>query len=423
MFLAQGAGPTSHSAATGRGAFAFNYSAKPSAAELRWLSRFRVVVTGDALEPSLTADLRQDTDTLCFYHWATGLYARGYGQSDVSRGWHDRLMKQGNDWLLNANRPLIGPDGTTPAFYFDPNHADGNAAWANFLARLRRNHRFEGIFLDLLGMDHLHPEALQQYQKKHPETPYMEALENRIAMLRRCDPGAVLFSNQAYRHPELMRFVDWDLTESLMTSYAWGREVTLRIGGGDPESRTETYFRPWAELVPILDELQSKANRVKPGIRILHLNYLNPSYRLSDGGDVGRPGKTPCYEEVPDREAIYYAHATAKLWGHENFMLCPMGQQFASDHVFFVELGEPLGGREASGGLVYRLFARGVVVVNTGVPAEHLQIDRTRLPNEVRAYWDCFARRAIGLAPLVPPTIAAVSKQMHPSGRVFLYRI
>ena len=171
----------------------------------------------------------------------------------------------------------------------------------------------------------------------------------------------------------------------------------------------------------MLDSIDQLARRLNPRLRILHLNYLNPSFKPVGKGTKKHGRSLTLYEEIPDREAIYYGHAAAKLWGHENYTLCPQGQRFATDRVFFVDLGRPLGSREETGGLIRRHFLRGLAVINSSGCPQELSVNKAQLPPGIRGLWDCFAQRATGLTPVVKPSVAPVSGQIHPSGRIYLY--
>lgn len=400
--------------AVGRGAFAFHYAANPTDAEMAWLRRFRTIVTGDVLTRDVTASLTGEGRRLIFYHWATGHYWEG--NPEIWDRWRRRVAARGG-WLLNAANPMHGPDRRTPAHFYDPASAEGNAAWAEQVARVGRSRAYGGVFLDLLGREHVPELAIQEFERRHPGRCFDAALGERLSVLRRWAPDLLLFSNQAYRKPDrLLRSVDWDLTESLITSYAWGRPVRVRIGTQGPEDRTETYYRPWKELCPLLDGIEAAVQCHHPRLRLCHLNYVNPGMEPMECVD----GQI-AYREVPDREAIFYGYAAARLWNHDCYCLCPQGHELAMDEIFHTDLGRPLAARDERDGVVVRQFERGLVAVNATGSEAPLHFDPGLLPRAARALWDCFAGSLAGLAPTLRPAVAPVSRTAEPSGRVFLY--
>jgi hypothetical protein len=400
--------------ARGRGAFAFHFAANPTDAEMAWLRRFRTIVTGDVLTPEVTAGLAGGGRRLIFYHWATGHYVEAH--HTIWDGWRRRAAAMWG-WLLSPANPMHGPDGRTPAHFYDPASADGNAAWAEQVARVGRSRGYDGVFLDLLGREHVPESAIQEFERRHPGRSFDAALGERLSVLRRRAPDLLLFGNQAYRGPDtLLRSVDWDLTESLITSYAWGRHIFVRIGTQGPEERTETFYRPWKELCPLLDGIEAVVRHHHPRLRLCHLNYVNPG--LEPSGCVD--GQI-AYREVPDREAIFYGYAAARLWNHDSYCLCPQGHELAMDEIFHTDLGPPVAARIERDGVVVRQFERGFVTVNATGGEAPLHLDPALLPRGVRALWDCYAGTVTNLAPTLRPAVTAVSGKTEPSGRVFLY--
>jgi hypothetical protein len=408
--------------AAGPGAFAVHYGSRMKAEDLERLRRFRIVVSGDVLPAGQVRRFTEAGSALFVYAWLTGIYG---GDGGGLAGDPDGALgsPQASRWLLNPGRPDRGPDRQDRAYYYDPFHADlaraRAARWAGTLERAS----YRGVFFDLVGSLHV-PAALRaEYRRRHPEPSYDAALAQHLRALRQRRPGALVFTNQGYRIPEVyLPLADYDLTESLMTSYEGGDTVRVLVDGEGEVSHAQTFYRPWDELGPILDGIDVAVRRYHPALRVFHLNYVTP--RLVPTGRTRTVGGTarPVYRAEVNRPAIHYGYAAAKLWGHESFTaLAPV--HAVHDDIYLADLGRPLDpGRSEQDGLVRRYYEHGVVVVNPGPVSRTATLRARFLPAGVTDLWDCYERRAVGgLAVTVAPTASVPGGGVDPAGRVYMY--
>lgn len=405
----------------GRGVFAFHYAPTLPPDLLRQLGRFEMVVTGDVLPPGQAAALRQRGTRLFFYEWLTGLYHR---PGDPG-GWAGFVVESRSRWLLNPGQAAPGPDHGGQAYYYDPAAPGLAEAWARRVATRLRLSGYDGVFLDLVGSLYVPSPWLEVYAARHPATPYDTALAGFIRALRQLEPDARIFTNQGYRLAHAyLPVTHYDLSESLMTSYAEGQTVEVVVGG-TLQRRSETFYRPWEELRSLVAAIDADIARYNPAVRLFHLNYVNPAYRVAGRPRAagGREVEVPVVEPLIDRPALHYAMAAARLWGHESVSAWePV--RLVADEVYHADLGKPLGlDGEERGGLLVRYYERGLVAVNPAPAVRTADLSSSFLPIDVVDLWDCYAKRPVGgLTISLAPTVSPVSGRMYPAGRVYLHR-
>lgn len=309
-----------------RGSIAFHYATPLSARELEWYSRFDLLVTHDPLPREQVDALHARGTRLALYEWAVAYYA------SLATPWHR------NAPTLNRT-PLRGHLGArdSDAFYYDPATREHQRARAEFLARRLRASGYDGIFLDTTTSASVHPGALAEYERRHPDVPYDEAFEPFLAALRRS--VRVIVTNQGYRAAaRVLPYVDWDVSESLIT---WPRN-----GNG-----TGTFvLRPWNDpddawnsTAFLMKNLIGPVRKQFPKVRFAHINYL----------------------AAPAREKIAEVVAIARLFDAEAVVARPDVAVTIPDDLLLVELGEGEARVDQASG-AYRFFADGFVAFNAG---------------------------------------------------------
>jgi len=143
-----------------RGAFAFHYRAPLTPRELRWFSRFDLLVTHDPLP-------RAQVDAL-------------------------HAPQKHPDALLNR-AGLRGGAGSADAdaWYYDPASEEHGVQRARAIARR--------LFLDTTTEESVHRVALAEFKARHPGDDYDHDFARFLASLRRELNGKLIFTNQGYR--------------------------------------------------------------------------------------------------------------------------------------------------------------------------------------------------------------------------------
>lgn len=319
-----------------RPAVAFHYAALFSASEVRWYSRFELLVTGGILSPQQSAMLRQGGSRLIAYEWCSGFYAGDW--VSAAEIWQKQVKP---DWLL-TREPVTGAaaEGGKLAHWYDFANPNLIAARAAYLAGLLANSGYNGYFFDTPGFESLPPPAQEAFRASHPGLDYNRCLGDFFGALRRQLPaGKLIFTNQGYRHADyFLPHADLDLTESYFTYIKDG--ATKLRPWHDPE-------KPWESIRTPMVELVGKAEKKWPRVRFVHVNYA----------------------AGPSEEAALYGYAAAKLFGHEAYLIVPSSTSAEQNPVYSTSLGRPLSANyeeDAAAGAVWRRYENGVVALFSG---------------------------------------------------------
>ncbi len=306
-------------AAERRGSVAFHYGGALDAKQLAFFGRFDVLVTHDPLLREQVQALQDCGTRLALYEWSVAFY-----RTLARRGsWQERLLRGGRRTLLNR-RALRGHAGAADAdaFYYDPANEEQNRERVRAIAKRLKAIGYDGVFLDTTTVESVHPDALDEFQRRYPELPYDAAFARFLALLR--NELAVIVTNQGYRAAEhYLPYADYDVTESLLTR-PWH----------DASNR-------WNSVDFLLPELILKQAERYPKVRFVHLNYVE--------------------DRDPDR--IERIVATARLFGHDAFVAMPDVARTAYSDLYFLDLGLPIGEIVLDGLTATRTFEHGAVVV------------------------------------------------------------
>jgi len=408
-----------------KGVFAFYYAPQLTPEDLNWAKRFKTFVSGAVLPASQIRELKRSGLKLFFYEWITGFYLAKDGEKSTNNSWEASVKKDKPEWLLNPQRPDPGPDGQHRAYYYDPFHPELRLAWAKRLAQTLQDSGYDGVFFDLVGSGSVPRDLLKIYDERHADISYDQAMAGFLRSLKRLRPEALLFTNQGYRIPDsYLAGADYDLSESLMTSYAWGEQVRIYVEGEGLVEKQESFYRPWEELKQHTESIAADIRRENPELQIYHLNYVNPLYAPTGRTETIEGREYPVFRMDIDRPAIYFGYVAAKLWGHESYSPAPQAMRFGQDDIYFVDLGAPLGDRyEERDGLVVRYYEKGVVVLNPSGQKQSLDLASRWIPPGVDKLFDCYAGKIQqGFTVTLNPTVSPASGRTYPAGRVYLYR-
>jgi hypothetical protein len=348
-------------AAPSRGGIAFHYATPLSARELEFYSRFEVLVTHDPLPRAQIDALHAGGTRLALYEWAVAYY------ESLRTLWHDRQPRAA---FLNQ-RPLRGYLGSADAdaYYYDPAQPGHQRGRAEMLARRLRTLGYDGIFLDTTTSHSVHPEALAEYERRHPELPYDQAFAGFLRALR-AEGVSVIITNQGYRAAEhVLPHVDWDVTESLITFPRGGRFVFRPWN--DPDD-------PWNSTKYLMRNLIAPVREKYPGVRYAHINYV-------DAAEPSRVAEIVAITRLFDADAVVATAGVATTIASELLLL---------------DLGAV---RKA--GPSYRVYERGFIAYNPS--ARPLRV-RNR-----ETYEDAVTGRRLSGTIVVPPRAARILRRVQ----------
>lgn len=215
-------------AAERRGAFAFHYGAPLTPRQLRWFSRFDLLVTHDPLPRAQVAALHARGTKLLVYEWSVAFYGTLAGE------WQRGLLQRHPEALLNREG-LRGGAGSADAdaWYYDSASDEHRLGRARAIARRLDDARYDGVFLDTTTEESVHRAALGEFKARHAGADYNREFARFLANLRRELNGKLIFTNQGYRKADdCLPYADWDLTESLITVEGRRGRGTIRATRG-----------------------------------------------------------------------------------------------------------------------------------------------------------------------------------------------
>jgi hypothetical protein len=312
-----------------RGPFAFYYGPALTEDGLAWYSQFDVLVTHDPLPREQVERLHAAGTKLVLYEWSVAFY------ESRATEWQRSLLRDHRGLLHDV--PLTGGAGSTtaPAWYFDPSSPDhARLRAADLIARLSST-GYDGVFLDTTTVASVHPVARAEYEKRNAATPYDLAYSRFLRELRARLPNGIIFTNQGYRSAEhYLPWVDWDLTESLITGPA-GDSWRVRSWNDPANPWNSTHFVMRTMIEPVAERY--------PHVRFGHLNY----------------------NDAADPEVTRLVVAIGHLFGGEGYVSVE-GVAATSPH-YFVNPGKPASTRidHDGGQLSYRFFDELLIAVSS----------------------------------------------------------
>ena len=207
----------------------FHYAAHFTREEIKWYSRFELLVTGGILAPAVTTDLLQAGARLVAYEWSSAFYPND--PVSASLRWQVRVLQNGRRWVLNQEPAGGGAaEAGRGAYWYDFADPDLQAARAKHIAEAVSENGYSGVFLDTLGFEQLPPAMQGEFLLRHPALDYNQCQGRFLVKLRQAlGDSRIIFSNQGYRAAaDFLPQVDYDLSESAF-SVPNGQHTRLRL--------------------------------------------------------------------------------------------------------------------------------------------------------------------------------------------------
>jgi hypothetical protein len=423
-----------------------------------YLKRFRVCLT-NGYEVFTGDDLAQVKDAGCelfVYRWFEGYYVNEvvFGHPAVRSMLQE--VDSHPDWLINPHTPTAGNGATLPAYFFDWANPDLRAFYIDRLVAALDANGYDGVFFDYIGDWGLPAQISKLWALKHPEATYNEASAVFLAELRRAMGDRPVFGNAAYKadkaeaNAAFYESVTYDTTESYGVSYASGKDAVVYLEGKGMTAVKETYYRPWDGPAGYKDYMEGGVFGPVPHqdgvVEFFPIDYVQPAYEPTGDEALVNGVPVPVYRAVPDRAAVHYSYALAKLHDMASFASDWGSWQgdptaFDPDELYFADLGRPLEATYREGAdAVVRYFENGFVVVTrtnphnnsvspTPVPTGsaapvHFAPDPAMVPADATGLWDLYSESAVtgsGAAVEITPVLYPATGSYYPSGRVYMY--
>jgi hypothetical protein len=418
--------------------------ARQRAERLEWIKRFRICLT-NGYQNFAGKDLQELHAAGCelfVYRWFNGFYAsellpdntpaatRAYLEQFPGMVKLFRQIHAHPEWLLNPGKPIQGGGAEHPAYFYDYANDDFRRFYSESIRRDLDEAQYDGVFFDYIGGWALPAEMSLIWQKKHPGTTYDDSGIAFLKELRAAIGAKRIFGNQAYRLPEsYYRVIDYDASESLATSFVWGKEARLQMEGRGEQKVLDTFYRSWDGPEGYKEAARQRLTMAAKSlrVRVCDTNYLQP-WRVPTGGTVETGGRrVPVFTERTDRPAIFYSYAITKLVGGYVFASDWYAEGYGEDDVYFLDLGEPLDRQYVeTPDAVVRYYKNGFVLVTRSNMRVIFQPVARFLPAGPAELWDVYegsrvhdwsTRRAVTVFPAYYPS----TQSYYPSGRVYVY--
>ena len=417
--------------------------ARRRAERLNWIKRFRICLTngyknfvGDELEELHTAGCE-----LFIYRWFNGFYRtelaenvegqppRGYVAQFPAIVKLFREIHAHPDWILNHQTPIQGSGAVHPAYFHDYGNPEFRRFFAASIRRDLDRAGYDGVFFDYIGGWALPAKVHAIWEQKYPRLSYDEAGLQFLKELRSAIGAKRIFGNQAYRlNDGYYEAIDYDASESLATSFVWGKEARLLTEDGLKDV-WDTFYRPWDGPGGYKQASQDRRMKAegKPRVRVCDINYLKP-WHVPTGGSADVDGeRMRVFTQRTDRPAIFYGYAISKLVGGYTCASDWYAEGYGEDDVYFLDLGEPINPRYVeTPHAVIRYFKHGFVVVTRSNECVTFKQDVRFLPEGLIDLWDVFegtrvhgwaSQRSVTIFPAYYPS----TNSYYPSGRVYMY--
>lgn len=311
--------------------YATNYNwIKPS---FEYSKSFEIVDT-TALEEINKEDAKSFKKPLA-YVWLAGFYKYETESNPIAKWAYEHRGTA----TLNTT-PMHVHNGD-PEYYYDLCNEELRHKRADYIASTVKKKHIGGIFFDWGNSKFLdEPEFAQmkeEVQKRHNK-PYWRCIYDFFKELKQ--KGVFIVANQAYRDPELMKTIDYDMTESYL------------ITDDEKNGVKYTLYQPKSEVLEYFDYLGELKNSAKRyGFKnIIYMNYAAPK----------RVGKT----ELAPLEDIAYSYAMAKIGGFVPYTEVPANRVLEFTDLYFYDLGKEIGDYVNNPPLLYREFEKGLVIVS-----------------------------------------------------------
>jgi hypothetical protein len=411
---------------------------------LEWIKRFRICLT-NGYQNFAGKDLRELHAAGCelfLYRWFNGFYRSellpddtpAQVKTDLGRfSGMVKLFRQVHahpDWLLNPSKPMQGGGAEHPACFYDYAHPEFRRFYAESIRRDLDEAGYDGVFFDYIGGWALPTEIKAVFRERHPSMTYDEAGVEFLKELRAQVGTRRIFGNQAFRLPEsYYKLIDYDASESLATSFIWGKKAEIHVAGRGQQKVLDTFYRPWdgpGGYKEVARDRVAVAAKY-PQVRLCDINYLQP-WHVPTGETVGAGGRrVPVFAERTDRPAIFYGYAVTKLVGGYVFASDWYAEGYGEDDVYFLDLGEPLDRHYVeTPEAVVRYYRNGFVLVTRSASRVAFQPDAKSLPAGLGGVWDVYerscvhgwlSRREVTVVPACYPS----TRSCYASGRVYMY--
>ncbi len=401
-----------------------------------WIEKFKIVQVGGVNDADISSKVLKDKGVLnstyhIGYDWMPAFYNYTSG---VNRPFVVDIVNHKKSMTLNPNGPFIhckrnGYDWCEDYYYnyFDSTTFD---ARVNELVKAIHEKGYNGVFFDWGSTKFLsEPENKQMYQfvaTHYPHQSYLEQIKSFYSELQK--RGVFIVTNQAFRDDSLLASVDYDMTESYITTIKKLKKSIILEDKNVTMVDVTRYYPIYANSHTIDDSLSFinllesyKKKYKKDGFKnFIYMNYLAPKYI-----EV-LPNR---YKETEPKNAIYYGYAMGKLTDSIVYGEVQQNRTLEKDDIYFYDLGKSLGDTyqklEALHGYI-RFYEKGFVLVSSAYTKSIYLHIKSDYIIKVKSIFDTYNQQWLkntkkGVTVKLDFEKNSFSKETLPLGRVYLY--
>ena len=373
----------------------FYATAVPWRKDLSFAKRFHIVEFG-GFEDIADAN-RSGFEKIVAYEWMAGFYTDE--ENDFVR------YAKAHPHKLLSSKPTKEKD-----FFYDMCDEELVNKRVDYLARRVHELGIDGIFFDWANSKFLEEKTFAYLRKsfhhRHPKTTYTACLKEFLRKLK--ERNILIITNQAYRDPELLAYVDYDMCESYMSGV---EEMHKRAKIDNLFTHIPyTYYQPLEEVFEYFAYFHKLQKRY--GFKnMIYMNYLAPKLLTTPHG----------YTATKPVEGIYYNYVLAKLGGFAQYSEVPFDHALEQDPIYFYDLGEPVGAMQKVDDLYLRFFTKGFVLL-----APHLHSERYIAVEAPKSLYDLkehcrLEKVGKSITIHLAPVYDEITGRFEPIAKVFLY--
>ncbi len=401
-----------------------------------WIEKFRIVQVGGVNDADITPNVLKEKGVLkskyhIAYDWMPAFY---YYTSGGNRAFVQQLLTEKTRTTLNPQGPFVHCKRNAYTWckdyyynYFDVDTL--NLRVENLVSDLREK-AYNGVFFDWASSKFLsEPENKMMYDfviTHYSQQSYREQVQKFYTALH--NRGVFIVTNQAFRDDMLLASVDYDMTESYITTVEKFQE-SMQIDGKNVKGTDITRYYPIYANSQTIDDSLSFLNLLdsykkkyeKDGFKnFIYMNYLAPKY-------IKIASKK--YKTVKPKNAIYYGYAMGKLTASIVYGEVQQNRVLERDEIYFYNLGKPLGKTyqklTALHGYI-RFFEKGFVLVSSAYKTKKfIKVFSKFLPKKDKVY-DAYNKKWLvnsdeGVVIELNFEKNIFTQKSLPLGRVFLY--
>ena len=409
--------------------------------DIKWAKHFNIVELGGIYDDITSQKMiKKGFNTIKYhigYDWMPAFY---YYISGENRKFVKWIYENKDKTTLNPNGPFIhckenGYEWCREYYYDYANQIMFNKRVDDLIENIHTK-GFNGVFFDWASGGFILSKEYKQmkelFKKRHPHKNYFKSVAKFYKTLK--DRGIFIVTNQAFRKEEygLLKYVDYDMTESYITTDI-NKKINLQLlGKGWVDSIKVTNYYPiyddsksLKDSLYFIDLLTSYKKRYKKyGFKnFIYLNYIAPDYEKVYAS-------TDLYREKKPKNAIYFSYAMGKLTNNIVYTELSDDRTLERDSVYFYDLGKVLGKKythlKTPKNSYVRFYTNGFVLVSdTKKKSLYLKLTSDFIPKNAKIYdaynklWLQSKKNSLIIKLNYKKDI--FSKQYLPLGRVFLY--